>query len=628
MESIRYNISPCAATEVDEFVDRIDGAIYLPRGTVRASESSHYDRYSYVREELKVTVVYDTVAQVISITGPKPFADDLMNVFGTDGRTVKSSKLPSPGTDPRANARTVTVQNGDSKSKLFYDPTREKYRPNGSPSTRMATVKGFEISTDDIYPPQRAKRRTPDGYVDKNRFDNANNNSFDKHQGYASNGYNGGYASKSGNGSYGLNVRSGSYGVNSNYGSGGYRKPLQPQQRLSSVDEYLKATNNGENLIPVSNANTQRKITISLGESDYDNRRTRFVKPSMPARTGTGLYADLAAARAEGANDSTVTETPKKKRGRPRKDTACADIVQPVEYREMSVPSSGGDDPKETESKKGYILRNFTAEKLNALLKRLKNADYTVKPDATENANTPQEIKPYIVSKGNDTVKLRFATTKDAVQLLGERSETYAEVQSLLVCDSDYLSAIEGYIKSSDQNGVRRGNVSDVQNKLKRRLPVAFDYLSEQSRIELSYGIHDFSKNNLGLSDYSVLLIPPYRGLEQFIFDLQRLENIKVKLIGQAYDKTQSGAYTLKYGYAKRIDSVIFNEVMVALYTEYFSRRNFITHSDNSDEGKSRAILDRAVAKGIFENLLDVIEYNAKKLKEIGYVIKTGDNDK
>ena len=60
---------------------------------------------------------------------------------------------------------------------------------------------------------------------------------------------------------------------------------------------------------------------------------------------------------------------------------------------------------------------------------------------------------------------------------------------------------------------------------------------------------------------------------------------------------------------------------MVALYTEYFSRRNFFAHSDNTDNNVSRSIPDRDTAKKIFDGLLDVVEYNAKKLKEIGFKI-------
>ena len=92
-------------------------------------------------------------------------------------------------------------------------------------------------------------------------------------------------------------------------------------------------------------------------------------------------------------------------------------------------------------------------------------------------------------------------------------------------------------------------------------------------------------------------------------------------MIGQAFDKPE-GRYELKSGYKKRIKSVIYAEVMSALYTEYFSRRNFYTHSDNSDESAPRMISDKKEAVAIFDHLLDTINYNCKKLKEIGFGIK------
>lgn len=60
---------------------------------------------------------------------------------------------------------------------------------------------------------------------------------------------------------------------------------------------------------------------------------------------------------------------------------------------------------------------------------------------------------------------------------------------------------------------------------------------------------------------------------------------------------------------------------MTALYTEYFSIRNFYTHSDNSAESQSRGISDKAEAQKILRNLLSVIEYNCKKLSEIGFTV-------
>ena len=174
--------------------------------------------------------------------------------------------------------------------------------------------------------------------------------------------------------------------------------------------------------------------------------------------------------------------------------------------------------------------------------------------------------------------------------------------------------------KSKLQKGGDGAN-NDKFKPLQRRIPIAFEYLSEQSKADFACGLHDFSQRNLSISDYSVLLVPPFRALERFVFDLQRSEGIVVKMIGQAFDKDDDGKYILKRGYQQRIGSVVYAEVMVSLYTEYFSQRNFFAHTDNTGENVSRSISDKQVAKQKFEHLLDVVEYNASKLKEVGYKI-------
>ena len=155
---------------------------------------------------------------------------------------------------------------------------------------------------------------------------------------------------------------------------------------------------------------------------------------------------------------------------------------------------------------------------------------------------------------------------------------------------------------------------------MKKYFPVGMAYLSEASLIDLYNGLSDIEKVQ-GLSDYSFLLIGPYRALEKFIFDLQKAKNISVKMIGQAYDKDKEGNYILKRSYQKRIGSVVYAEIMVSLYIEYFKTRNYYTHSENSALDLSRSIPDKVEAKKIIMNLISIIEYNCRKLKEIGFTL-------
>lgn len=166
---------------------------------------------------------------------------------------------------------------------------------------------------------------------------------------------------------------------------------------------------------------------------------------------------------------------------------------------------------------------------------------------------------------------------------------------------------------------------ASVMRKLRKLLPDAFDLLGEQSKTDLGIGMTDIGNENVKLSDYSVLLVPPYRGLERFIYDLQQAREITVKMIGQAYEKNDSGRHVLKQCYRKK-NGIVYSEVMSALYVEYFEKRNFYAHSDNSLSGASRVINDKAAAKKIFNGLCEIINYNAKKLKETGFAISPEKN--
>ncbi len=161
-----------------------------------------------------------------------------------------------------------------------------------------------------------------------------------------------------------------------------------------------------------------------------------------------------------------------------------------------------------------------------------------------------------------------------------------------------------------------------AEKKLKKLLPCAFEYLSALAKKDLTSALTDIYNDEIRLSDYSGLLVSPYRGLERLIYDLQTSEGIRVKMIGQAYEKRDDGSYCLKSGYRKRIKSVIYNEVMSALYTEYFEKRNFYLHSNNSPSSESRVIDSMEEARKIFDNLLTIVEYNCQKLREIRFSVK------
>lgn len=270
--------------------------------------------------------------------------------------------------------------------------------------------------------------------------------------------------------------------------------------------------------------------------------------------------------------------------------------------------------------KDGYSIKKYSVKRLQEALKAIKAMRGTsYRLESTTAQGQQAETVTYVISGVNSQkVTLRYMPKKLTVQLQGKRSNLFSEVQVLIAKDTDFKSAISPHIELTGEVT----SVANMQKRLKKILPHSFDYLDEQSKIDLAIGFIDINNTETRLSDYSSLLTPPYRGLEKFISDLQRAQGIEVKMIGQGFEKDDEGKYSLKAGYRKRIDSVVFNEVMSALYTEYFSRRNFYSHSDNTDGSAPRIITDKQEVKKIFDHLIDVIDYNSKKLKEIGFSIK------
>ncbi|MCL2861096.1 MAG: hypothetical protein FWE22_01635 [Firmicutes bacterium] len=308
------------------------------------------------------------------------------------------------------------------------------------------------------------------------------------------------------------------------------------------------------------------------------------------------------------------------------------------------------------EYKNGFSLKNYPPEKLNSALDKIKllkgvfvRVDY-----ATQDATS------YTISDNKkNRIYLRYAVKNKSLQIQGKASDLFKEIQLIVYKGTDYKTAVSSYIQqkqSSEDEWTEDGrgagtdtdrpnkkiinhqppttnhqppkpkpptqSATNIEKKLKRLIPNAFDYLSEQSKKEFTFALIDIHSELTRLSDYSGLLVSPYRGLERLIYDLQQVKDINVKMIGQGYEKNDDGSYTLKFGYRKKIDSLVYNEVMSALYSEYFEKRNFYLHSDNTLLGEHRRISEKSDAKKIFDNLLTLIDYNCKKLKEIGVGIK------
>ena len=183
MENVRYNISPCTDSEVTTFIGKIDGNEYVPNGAVKSTERSHYDRYSFLCNDNRVAVVYDTTAHILSITGRQDYAERLLNLFGAEQKSVKRSTVPAQGSVPVKHADkkpfepTEIIRRGSGgeagkRAKLFVEPDRLIRRSEFKPvATVFASSKGAVISTDEIYPPQTVHRKPPAERKPADEFD-------------------------------------------------------------------------------------------------------------------------------------------------------------------------------------------------------------------------------------------------------------------------------------------------------------------------------------------------------------------------------------------------------------------------------------------------------------------------
>ena len=556
MENVRYNISPCLANEAKQFVDSIDNTVYSPRNFIMADERSHYDRYSFLRGDSKIAVVYDTTAQVISITASQEYADDLLKLFGPDAfQTVKRSTVPAQNAQRsvvKTGGSEIISSNGVSRSKVFITP---QAKTTHVVPTVIATARGAEISTDEIYPPQRAKKRV----------------AVDNFEGYTDEIYPPQRAVR--------NVRPEPAPLT-------FAKPSTLAYTIASKQAATEHSAEAERQTDIAGLNISastgkksgRRPTISFGsDDDYKN----VLPAPSAAKNGAGKL-----------DPADVTQP--KRRGRPPKNK-----VDPL------------DNSSVLEYKNGYSVKGMSENDLTAIMNALKAGGAKIAVDAGAG-----EVN-YTVTADGQKAAMRYSTAKRTLALQGKQSRLYSEIMRLMSADNSPASTavVTAPVVSQKQTKAQ----ADDERLIKHKLPTAAQFLSEQAKADFLCGLRDFSKRNLQLSDYSVLLVPPFRGLERFVFDLQHAEGIQVKMIGQAFDKDEDGKYILKRGYQQRIGSVVYAEVMVSLYTEYFSQRNFFAHSDNTADSVSRAIADRESAKRIFERLLDVVEYNSKKLKEINF---------
>ncbi len=293
------------------------------------------------------------------------------------------------------------------------------------------------------------------------------------------------------------------------------------------------------------------------------------------------------------------------------KPSVGAFLVRPQTPRNGITPQP----PAEADAQGGNLsFKKFTEERFGDVVSKLKKRkQFKVASPSVQDKGKQTETITIAVSDGNQKLKLRFMPKKQVLQVQGKQETLFSEVRLVVSEESDFKSAVTAHAESADKKA------SEFNRQLKKLMPTAVGYMSEQVKLDFTIGVIEILDSTAEHYDYSMLLLPPFRGLERLIFDIQRAQNIVVKMIGQAYEK-ENNEYVLKASYRRRINSVVYPEVLGALYREYFATRNFYAHSD-AIGGENRVISTRKQAVEVFTHMCGVVEYNCRKLDEIGFSI-------
>lgn len=447
MDNVRFNISPCTAGEVSELIAKIDTGMYTVNGVTKASERSHYDRYGFLCEDCRVAVVYDTSAHILSITGRQDHAQKLLDLFAPVGKYVKRSTVPAQGTVPgkrdRSEASVSLEVPSGKRAKIFVPPERLQRQAEVVPvGTAFASARGAILYTDEIFPPQTAKKRPLPSYGEKP----------------TATAFRSGISSED---------------MLSGRPIGSVKQPPERQEPIpkpiSPSSESEQGSDNARVglAINASAGRTQtslvpRKASICFGSED-DAAEPVKPLPSEPPKRKRGRppknkeqapavpqkqtsvtppvrpTPDVQPAQNAAASDQGAVQ--KKRRGRPPKNRQ----QEPAQKPELSEQKS---EQKPEFKTGGYSIKNFPLDALAGALKRLKSFGKKVVTEPVENKDTPQEVRAFTVSdERGQKVILRYATKRMTLALQGKHSDLFGEVVSQVSHDSDYSSALENYVQ-------------------------------------------------------------------------------------------------------------------------------------------------------------------------------------
>ena len=160
---------------------------------------------------------------------------------------------------------------------------------------------------------------------------------------------------------------------------------------------------------------------------------------------------------------------------------------------------------------------------------------------------------------------------------------------------------------------------TEIARRLAKLVKAPFLKVEATKYTEVGYVGRDVESMVRDLAECAMRLVKEEKTQEVSFKAMAVAERRIAKVLAEV-KKDERGEYCLKAVYRKRIGSIVFAEVMASLYTEYNSTRNFYVHS--AAGGQTKVINDKNQAVAIYENMLAVVEYNAKKLREIGFTLK------
>lgn len=656
----RAEIKNCETSMVGSFITNLSkNQNFVRKEYVPITDKSHLERFGYTFKNEKVSIVYDTKARILTATTRGYIMSTILDV-------LRNSQINNFNCY-EANKQKPKAQNSVNDIKNSHQDKNLKTITNNNIITEKIStndIKEDSINNNDTNVDKQNKNINVDddktktfNNIDNTSMNHANNKSLvvkqnndivlkpqDKKQiavrqntdvSVKINVFNKSDISEQSNNVNQQTVQNEKANNHNAFNKDNVKSELSNASVLKSSNIDADKEFQDKNIH--NNANLNNKMhqkNKNLKANNELNKQKNNINPNINKNQNNHIKSDI---KKSDLNDDKISNNfnPQNKSldkninskldNKSRQKNKNQNITQskPADINNGKLNKSNEKTPNTLEYKNGYSVKNCSKQDFDSMIKEIKK-EKGVRVIAVNNTNVLNNIDCLdydILDNKRQKVHIRYLPSKKSLTLQGKPSELFSSIQLIVSKDSDYKTAINSHIKFAGEEST----ASKEEKKLKKLIPHAFEFLSEQAKFDFTIGLIDINNPDIRLSDYSVLLVPPYRGLERLIFDIQTAENINVKMIGQAFEKTDTGQYCLKQGYQKKIQSIVFNESISALYTEYFNERNFLTHSDNSLLAvSSRALIDRIHATTKFEKLLNVIDYNCKKLKEIGFALDTG----